>query len=225
MKSRNRGPVRGNAENAVWAVANTISLVIPAVILAAGRSSRMGRSKALLTHLDGKTTFVAHAVRECRAAGLPVILVVGRRDDAVLRAAVVELNAEFVSNFDPDRGQLSSIVAGLDVADQTYRADAIVVLPVDVPLVTAAGIRALCTRAAASSAAILRSAANGQHGHPVLFTRQVFDELRHADPDVGARAVVRADPSRVIDVDVGEPGVLIDVDTPDDYRRAFGRPV
>ena len=199
--------------------------MIAAIILAAGRSSRMGRSKALLPHLDGKTTFVAHAVRELRAAGLPVILVVGRHDDDALRAAVVELQAEFVSNLDPDRGQLSSLIAGLDVADRTYRAEAVVVLPVDVPLVTAAGIRALCARAAAGGVAILRSASDGRHGHPVLFTREVFDELRHADPELGARSVVRADPSRVVDVEVGEPGVLVDVDTPDDYRRAFGRPV
>ena len=185
----------------------------------------MGRSKALLPHADGKTTFVAHAVRACRDAGLPVILVVGRPDDAALREAVVELQAEFVTNPDPDRGQLSSLVAGLEVADHTYGADAIVVLPVDVPLVTASGIRALCTCAAAGGAAILRSASGGRHGHPVLFTRQVFDELRQADPDLGARAVVRADRSRVVDVEVGEPGVLVDVDTPDDYRRAFGRPV
>ena len=199
--------------------------MIPAVILAAGRSSRMGRSKALLPHADGKTTFVAHAVRECRAAGLPVILVVGRDDDAALRAEVVELRAEFVSNPDPDRGQLSSLVAGLEVADDTYRADAIVVLPVDVPLITAAGIRSLCAQARAGDALILRSASGGRHGHPVLFAREVFDELRQADPELGARAVVRADPSRVVDVEVGEPGVLVDVDTPDDYRRAFGRPV
>jgi len=199
--------------------------VIAAIILAAGRSSRMGRSKALLPHLDGKTTFVAHAVRELRAAGLPVILVVGRHDDDALRAAVVELQAEFVSNPDPDRGQLSSLVAGLDVADHTYRAEAVVVLPVDVPLVTAAGIRTLCSRAAGGRVFILRSASGGRHGHPVLFTREVFNELRHADPELGARSVVRADPSRVVDVEVGEPGVLVDVDTPDDYRRAFGRPV
>ena len=154
-----------------------------------------------------------------------MILVVGRHDDAALRAAVAELEAEFVSNPDPDRGQLSSLVAGLDVADHAYRAEAIVVLPVDVPLVTAAAIRALRTRAASGDAVIFRSASGGRHGHPVLFTRQVFDELRHADPDLGARAVVRADRSRVVDVEVGEPGVLEDVDTPDDYRRAFGRPV
>jgi molybdenum cofactor cytidylyltransferase len=56
----------------------------------------------------------------------------------------------------------------------------------------------------------------------VLFKRAVFDELRAADPDVGARAVVRADRSRVRDVEVDDPGVALDIDTPDDYFRAFG---
>jgi len=57
----------------------------------------------------------------------------------------------------------------------------------------------------------------------VLFTRVVFDELRRADSSTGARSVVRADPGRVRDVEVGEAGVTIDIDTPDDYLRAFGR--
>jgi CTP:molybdopterin cytidylyltransferase MocA len=56
----------------------------------------------------------------------------------------------------------------------------------------------------------------------VLFKREVFDGLRTADPRLGARAVVRADPARVLDVDVGDPGVIVDIDTPEDYARLFG---
>lgn len=62
----------------------------------------------------------------------------------------------------------------------------------------------------------------GRHGHPVLFGRALFDELRRADPDVGARAVVRAEPGRVLDVEIDAPGVLRDVDWPSDYAALFG---
>ena len=55
----------------------------------------------------------------------------------------------------------------------------------------------------------------------MLFKREVFDELA-ADSTLGAKAVVRADPVRVLDVDVDDPGVTIDVDTPADYERLFG---
>ena len=61
------------------------------------------------------------------------------------------------------------------------------------------------------------------HGHPVLFKREVFAELRAADSAVGAKAVVRANAARVLDVEVDDPGVTIDVDTPADYERFFHR--
>ncbi len=58
-------------------------------------------------------------------------------------------------------------------------------------------------------------------GHPVLFRDVVFDELRTADPAIGAKAVVRARAGEVLDVDVDDPGVVRDVDAPDDYAALF----
>jgi molybdenum cofactor cytidylyltransferase len=100
--------------------------------------------------------------------------------------------------------------------------DAVVLLPVDVPLVTSAVIRALVEAAASTTASIVRATHRGRHGHPVLFKRAVFPELLGADEAVGARAVVRADPTRVLNVETGESGVLVDIDTPEDYARIFG---
>ena len=200
-------------------------MLVVTVILAAGRSSRMGRPKALLPHADGTTTFLAHGVSTCRAAGAGPVLVVGRTGDAGLRAETERLAATFVTNPDPDRGQLSSLLAGLDVAERDYAAEAIMVLPVDVPLITTPGIRALLDAATMRAEPIVRAVSGGRHGHPVIFKRAVFAELRDVDPALGARAVVRADAGRVAEVDVGSASSLIDVDTPDDYRRAFGRPV
>ena len=195
-----------------------------AVILAAGRSVRMGRSKALLPVNEGGATFVSHLVRQFRMAGFTRILVVGRGDDHALRAEVHAVDAELVINLNPDAGQLSSLLCGLETADGLGAA-AIAVIPVDVPMVSADVIRRLVDRAATSSAPIVRAIHAGRHGHPVIFKRTVVDDLRDADPAVGARAVVRADASRVEDVDLGEPGVAIDVDTPEDYQRAFDRPI
>jgi CTP:molybdopterin cytidylyltransferase MocA len=130
-----------------------------------------------------------------------------------------------VTNSEPDRGQLSSLLAGLAVAEQDFAATAIMVLPVDVPLITTEGVRAVVDGARKSPMPIVRAASGDRHGHPVIFRREVFDELRAADPAIGARAVVHADPARVADVQVPDPGALADVDTPEDYRRAFGRSV
>ncbi len=68
-----------------------------------------------------------------------------------------------------------------------------------------------------SNAPVLRAVHLGRHGHPVVFKRAIFDALRHADPAVGAKAVLHA--AAVEDVEVDDPGVVDDVDTPDDYAR------
>jgi molybdenum cofactor cytidylyltransferase len=196
------------------------------LILAAGRSARMGRSKPLLPHGNAPgQTFVSHLVEVVRAAGLIDIYVVGRPDDAELRAEVKKGAATFIQNPRPDEGQLSSLQTGLSAAEATAggRLNAVLVLPADVPMVSADSVRRLLAAASGSAATILRATHQGRHGHPVVFKRPVFAELHAADPAVGARAVVRADPARIEDVEVEDAGVTMDVDTPDDYLRAFGR--
>lgn len=193
---------------------------VAGVILAAGESSRMGRRKAFLRHERTGTTFLAYLVGESAAAGLSPVVVVGRESDAELKQAVLQMGANYVPNPSAAEGQLSSIVAGLDSLDATV--SGAVVMPVDVPLVSAATIRRLLEAAAEPGLCIARAAHRGRHGHPVLFMRSMFGELRTADPAVGARAVVRADPARVRDVEVDDPGVIVDIDTPEDYFRAFG---
>ena len=195
-----------------------------AIILAAGRSRRMGLPKALLIHTPTGNTFVSRLIGELRRAGIAAVLVVARPDDAALRTAVEWEHATLVVNARADDGQLSSLLAGLAVAEHAG-ADAVLVTPVDVPLVTSATMRAVLDAAERSSAVIVRAVHAGRHGHPVVFKRAVFEELRRADPSSGAKAVVRADPARVLDVETEEPGVAFDLDTPEDYARAFGRPL
>lgn len=192
------------------------------VVLAAGASVRMGRAKALLVSPDGTGTFVARCVAVLREGGLAEVLVVGRPGDRPLQEEVAGLpGASFVVNDAPERGQLSSLVAGLDAAEAAGAA-AVVVMPVDLPLVRPGSVRSLLSAHARRPAVIARVTHRGRHGHPVLFSRAVFDELRLADPAAGARAVLRADPSRVRNVDVDDPGVLRDVDYPADYAALFG---
>ncbi len=166
---------------------------------------------------------MARAIGAARSAGLHDILVVGRASDDEMRLEVEREGATFVVNPQPDEGQLSSLVAGLDAAEGSLSPDGVLVMPVDAALISAATIRTLLDRAALERAPILRATHEGRHGHPVLFKRDVFDELRRADPSVGAKAVVRADPRRVIDVEVDDPAVTIDIDTPEDYQRILGR--
>ena len=231
------------------------SPTVPAVILAGGRSSRMGRPKALLP--AGGETFVGRIARTLRAGGAGPLVVVapGAELAARIRAALAghadlaDLGPlpRVVVNPDPDRGQLSSLVVGLDALDLPDAdalpdasdvpdtdglgaagrpVDAALVTLVDVPLANAATVRALLERYRRTRAPLVRPARRDGpgHGHPVLFGRALFAELRRADPAAGAKAVVRAHEAEAEDVVVDDPGAFTDIDTPDDYRRAFGDP-
>ena len=139
-----------------------------------------------------------------------------------LRAEIARYGGSPLVNVNSDEGQLSSILTALPPVEAAG-ASAMVVMPVDVPLISAEVIKMVVAAAETESVSIVRAAHKGVHGHPVLFKRAVFDELRRADPSLGARTVVRADPARVKEVEVANVGVTLDIDTPEDYLRAFGR--
>jgi molybdenum cofactor cytidylyltransferase len=196
--------------------------VIPGVILAAGRSSRFGRPKALLPAEPAGITFVARLIARFRTASVPDVFVVGRPGEGPLRAAVDEAAARFIVNDDADRGQLSSLLAAVDVISGVD-VRGIIVMPVDMPLVTAGTIATVRDAFVQGTSPIARASYRGRHGHPVIFGSAVFEHLRRADPNSGARAVVHAHGSDVLEVDVDDPAVLRDVDTVADYRELFGR--
>jgi molybdenum cofactor cytidylyltransferase len=194
--------------------------MIPAIVLAAGASARMGRPKGMLD-ADGRT-FIQRILDTLGRGGAADAVVVVREGDRAMADAVTASGfGRVVVNPRADEGQLSSLVAGLDAIDRPGVEAALVTL-VDVPLVAAESVRRLLARAAESPAPILRAVYQGAHGHPVIFKRVLFDALRHADPSIGAKEVVRS--AGVEDVEVGDPGVLVDVDTPAEYARLFGRP-
>ena len=109
-------------------------------------------------------------------------------------------------------------VAGLDAVDRPG-VDAVLVTLVDVPLVRPATVRRLLAEYEARRAPIVRPARGDEHGHPVIFRRELFEEFRRADPAVGAKAVVRAHAASIVDLAVDDAGAFADIDTPDDYAR------
>src|SRR5262245_54455885 len=110
--------------------------MIPAIVLAAGLSTRMGQSKALLRARPDGPTFVAQLTSSLRAAALADVRVVGRPDDLPLvrklETAIAAIR--FVANEHADQGQLSSVLAGLNAADRPG-VTAVLVAPVDAPRV------------------------------------------------------------------------------------------
>jgi molybdenum cofactor cytidylyltransferase len=193
--------------------------MIPAIVLAAGRSTRMGRAKALLPIGSGDT-FLSRIVHTLRDAEVDdVVVVIGHEPQEIV--ADVErqgLAVRFALNPGFDKGQLSSLVAGLNVIDRPGVAACLIML-VDVPLVSATTVRAVVDRYRATRALIVRPVAGGRHGHPVIVDRGLFDRFRAADPSLGAKVVVRQHASAEGEVEVADAGAFLDVDTPDEYEE------
>ena len=195
--------------------------VIPAIVLAAGRSSRMGRAKATLPAGDGQT-FLTRLVSTFLAAGVDdVIVVVGHEADAIAsRFSESGLPARFVVNREYDRGQLSSLLAGLDVVDRPG-VSAVLVTLVDVPFVSTETVRAVVDGYRRTHAPIVRPTSGNRHGHPLLIDRSLFAALRAADPSAGAKPIVRAHATAAGDIPIDDEGAFADIDTDEEYRRTI----
>ena len=195
--------------------------MLPAIILAAGASSRMGSAKAILPAPDGRP-FVARIVRVLLDAGITRIAVVtGRDHDAIVHAVAADEPAVlplFPRNDDPGRGQLSSLWVGMD-AVLTAETEGVMMTLVDVPMLDAGTIARVIEAWRRTRAPIVRPAIGDRHGHPVIFDRALFAALRAAPLDGGAKTVVRAHEEAIVNVPVSDDGSLIDVDTPADYER------
>src|SRR5207244_7097974 len=128
--------------------------------------------------------------------------VVGHEADEIARVfSESGLPARFVVNAHYDRGQLSSLVAGLAAIDRPGVTAALVTL-VDVPLVSASTVRAVVDRYRSSHARVVRPTSGARHGHPLLIARSLFNELRRADPAEGSKPVVRAHASAEGDLEI-----------------------
>ena len=184
----------------------------------------MGAPKATLPDSEGRP-FVARIVRTFIDAGVSrITIVVGSQLTAIARALEADdlpVRPRLIVNPDRSRGQLSSLLVGLDTAESDI--EAVLVTLVDVPLIASSTIRQIVAAWEAARPPVVRPAIGIRHGHPVLFDRAVFDELRRAPLDEGAKFVVHAHAGRVVNVEVGDEGCLFDVDTPGDYDRLVRR--
>ncbi|MGH9326991.1 MAG: nucleotidyltransferase family protein [Terriglobia bacterium] len=188
---------------------------IAGLILAAGESSRMGKDKALLTYRG--RSFLEGIIQSLREAGLQqTIVVLGHHAREIQSAAILE-GVQIVLNEDYRLGQTSSLQAGLGILDAGVIA--ILLCLVDHPAVNPETLRKLCRMFWESGAPIVIPTHEGRRGHPVIIGQALFQDLLNLKPESGANEVIRRFREQTVFLEVHDPGILLDVDSPKDYAH------
>lgn len=193
---------------------------IAALLLAAGRSSRMGSNK-MLEEIDGRPMVARTAQRLLSSHARPLIAVLGNQADAV-DAALGKLPVERVRNPDFADGLSTSLKRGLAALPADI--DGALVCLGDMPLIAGRDLdRLIAAFNPLEGRAIVVPTRHGKRGNPVLWSREFFPEMMALSGDTGARKLIEEHASRVAEVEMDTDGVLIDIDTPDALAELRGK--
>ena len=195
---------------------------LAAIVLAAGRSTRMGSINKLTAVLDGMPLVRHAAEAACGCGASPVLVVTGHEAEAV-RAAVAGLPVTCVHNPDFAQGLASSLRIGVGAVPAGV--DGAVVLLGDMPAVTATLVRRLIAAFGAEPAAVAAvPVLDGEWGNPVVLAASLFPDVAALDGDAGARKLLQSRRGMVVEVAVSDGAVMLDVDTPDVLAVLRGDP-
>ncbi len=186
---------------------------IAAIVLAAGRSTRMGGPNKLLAEINGRQLVRIAAEEALASQARPVIVVTGHQRERV-ETALKGLDVMLAHNGDFAEGLSTSLKVG--VAALPADVDGAIVCLGDMPQVNAQLIdRLFAAFDPEKGALVVVPTIDGKRGNPVVWSRRFFPELAALDGDVGARHLIASYPEAVTEVQLASNAALIDVDTPD----------
>lgn len=188
---------------------------IAGLILAAGYSSRMGTLKPLLRF--GVLTALEQAVDRLQRGGITDIRVVVGHAAAQIQSALPNLPVRWIRNAHYERGMLSSALAG--VTTLRNEAEAFLLLPVDMPLVSPETIAALRTAWHRQAAPVIYPVFQQRRGHPPLIALSCIAADTPWDTPGGLRALLQTGHEQALELPVNDPAILLDCDTPADYQH------
>ena len=189
--------------------------MICAIVLAAGRSRRMGVQKLLLPF--GGKTVITHIVDQLLASNVDEVRVVVGHQRKRISQQLSGQPVSIMNNPDYKTGMLSSVRCGL--RDLPRQCQAVLVTLGDQPSITSKLINQMLQSFAATEKRILVPIYNGKRGHPTLFSKFYSDEILTHYDNVGLRGLLHAHPEDVLELTVSTSAVLSDMDCPEDYRR------
>jgi molybdenum cofactor cytidylyltransferase len=193
---------------------------VSAVVLAAGRSARMGEAKQLLR--VGEQTMLERTIENVRASRVEAaVLVLGFGAESIRRELPAALlkDIRVVINENYASGMASSLREGL--AAVNLESDAALIVLADQPLVSPETMNEIVERFCGSDGEIVVPYYRGERGNPVLLGRAVFAEAMALEGDVGCRAIFSRHTEGILRVDVDDAGILADIDTRKDLERLF----
>lgn len=188
---------------------------IYAVILAAGASARMGSMKMLLP-FQGMTV-IEKVIGNVLASGLKNILVVTGSGKEDLVRVIGKMPVEWCFNESWKDGMLSSVQCGIRSLPEDC--EAILVCLGDQPMTDPETLRKLVQVHGNTDRGIIIPVFRKKRGHPILIRKKYFSEIEKLDPEKGLRMLAHEFPDDVLEVESDNPGILKDIDTPDDYRN------
>ena len=194
--------------------------MICALVLAAGRSRRMGVQKLLLP-VNGQPVIVRVVDEVLRSPVDQVFVVIGHEGERVSEALAGHY-VHFVTNADREGEMLGSVRCGLRAMPEACVA--VLVALGDQPGITGDVIATLVGAFQTTGRGIVVPTHGGRRGHPLLFGMRYCDEVLGQYEDVGLRGLLQAHPEDVFEVEVATPAVLEDIDAPEDYKRTVAGP-
>jgi len=193
---------------------------VACIVLAAGRSTRMGGANKLLADIGGRP-MVRRVVEAALASRARPVLVVTGHQAASVKAALAGLEVAIVDNPDYAVGLSSSLKAGIGAVPAGC--DGALVLLGDMPQIEGAHLdRLMAAFAAEQGAAIVVPTREGRRGNPVLWARAYFAEMLQLGGDAGAKRLMAAHAGEVREVDLGTDAIFADVDTPEALAQVRG---
>jgi molybdenum cofactor cytidylyltransferase len=189
--------------------------MICAIVLAAGRSKRMGTQKLLLPWKS--KTVIAHVVDEIQRGPIQEVIVVVGQDAQRIKDSLNGVAVTFVANADSAGDMLSSVRCGLRALPADC--EAVVVALGDQPSVTAELLAEMVKAFRENRKGIVVPTHQGRHGHPILFDSHFCDDVLNGYDGIGLRGLLDVHGAEVFELPVSTPAVLDDTDTPEDYKR------